>query len=148
MTRLSNRLLALTLAIAFSTGAAADDRVIGTWLTEPCDGLVRIESADDGIRGVIAGAPPGTRSDPEARDVNNPDPALRDQPLVGLTILGGYSAEKKRWVNGWIYDPDNGKRYKSRLRLKDADTLEVRGYIGTPMLGRSQIWTRWKQPSI
>ncbi len=145
MNRLSYRTLTVLLTLLLAGSASADSRVIGTWLTEPGDGLVRIEATDTSIRGIIAGAPPGTRSDPDAKDVNNPDPALRDQPLIGLTILGDYTAQKKRWVDGWIYDPDNGKRYKSRLRLKDANTLEVRGYIGTPMLGRSQIWTRWQQ---
>ena len=119
------------------------DTILGVWLNEPGDGLIRIDRDGDTYVGTIVGAPEGTRTDPDARDVNNPDPALRDQRLVGLKMMGDYRYDGKRWSKGWIYDPDNGKRYRSRLTVLDDGTLEVRGYIGSPMLGRSQVWRRY-----
>ena len=65
-----------------------------------------------------------------------------DLYLIHFPIALRYVDFEERYPPGWIYDPDAGKRYKSRLKLRDDDSLEVRGYIGTPMLGRTQIWTR------
>jgi uncharacterized protein (DUF2147 family) len=51
--------------------------------------------------------------------------------------------DKGSWVGGDILDPNNGKVYKVRLKLTDAGKkLDVRGYIGTPLLGRTQTWLR------
>ena len=70
----------------------------------------------------------------------------KDQPIVGLNILrnvkkSGNDAEL--WDGGEILDPNNGKVYKVRLNPVDGGKrLEVRGYIGMPMLGRTQTWIR------
>ena len=70
----------------------------------------------------------------------------KDQPIVGLNILrnvkkSGNDAEL--WDGGEILDPNNGKVYKVRLKPVDGGKrLEVRGYIGMPMLGRTQTWIR------
>ncbi len=137
------RTLAVLTVLFAAIGARADgDQLLGVWLNEPGDGLIRIERSGDSYKGTIIGAPRDTRSDPNARDVNNPDPALRDRPLIGLVLMGNYRFDGKRWSGGWIYDPDAGKQYKSRLQLNSDGTLEVRGYIGAPMFGRTQTWTR------
>ncbi len=142
----------LTLAVALmcvlaGPGAVAaaqggEDAIVGIWLTQTGDGFVKIERDGERYRGRIVGAPPGTRDDQDTRDVNNPDPALRQRKVQGLLIMGDYSFNGKRWVNGWVYDPDVGKQYKSNIKLKGPDRLQMRGYIGTPLLGRSQVWTR------
>ena len=139
---LPRALIALSLALAAATTHADGDRLLGVWMNEPGDGLIRIERAGEQYAGTIIGAPAGTRSDPDARDVKNPDPALRDRKLIGLKLMDEYRYDGKRWTDGWIYDPDAGKRYKSRLQMRKDGTLEVRGYIGAPMFGRTQIWTR------
>jgi uncharacterized protein (DUF2147 family) len=70
----------------------------------------------------------------------------KDQPIVGLTILRNVkknAGEADLWDGGEILDPNNGKVYKARLKPVDGGKkLEVRGYIGMPMLGRTQTWTR------
>jgi uncharacterized protein (DUF2147 family) len=70
----------------------------------------------------------------------------KDQPIVGLTILRGVkknAGEADLWDGGDILDPNNGKVYKARLKPVDGGKkLEVRGYIGMPMLGRTQTWIR------
>ena len=69
----------------------------------------------------------------------------KDKPLVGLTIVKGVKAsgEPGRWEGGEILDPNNGKTYKVRMTPVDGGKkLDVRGYIGTPMLGRTQTWIR------
>ena len=76
----------------------------------------------------------------------------KDQPIVGMTIIEGMhadssSADSKSFVGGSILDPDDGKMYKSRLLLSDdGKTLQVRGYIGVPLLGRTQTWQQVQSP--
>jgi uncharacterized protein (DUF2147 family) len=70
----------------------------------------------------------------------------KDKPVLGMIILRGIkpdAAEKGTWVGGDILDPNNGKIYKVLLKLVDGGKkLDVRGYIGMPMLGRTQTWHR------
>ena len=70
----------------------------------------------------------------------------KDKPLVGMTIIKGvkpHEGDKAMWDGGEILDPNNGKTYKVRLTPGDGGkTLAVRGYIGAPMLGRTQTWLR------
>lgn len=62
---------------------------------------------------------------------------------MGLVILSGVTKDGDEYVGGQILDPDNGKVYRSKLRLsQNGQQLSVRGYIGVPMLGRSQTWLR------
>eukprot|EP01114_Cavostelium_apophysatum_P007581 TRINITY_DN19717_c0_g1_i1.p4 TRINITY_DN19717_c0_g1~~TRINITY_DN19717_c0_g1_i1.p4 ORF type:complete len:149 (-),score=43.36 TRINITY_DN19717_c0_g1_i1:558-1004(-) len=69
--------------------------------------------------------------------------ARKDQPLIGMTILSGLKKDGNEYTGGEIMDPAKGKTYKSKAQLKDnGSKLEVRGYIGAPMFGRSQTWVR------
>jgi len=67
----------------------------------------------------------------------------KDQPIIGMTIIAGMTGSGNDYAGGRILDPENGKTYKSKMTLLDGGKkLEVRGYIGVPMLGRSQTWVR------
>ena len=69
--------------------------------------------------------------------------ARKDQPIIGMTILSGLKKDGNEYTGGEILDPSKGKTYKSKAALKDnGRKLEVRGYIGAPMFGRSQTWVR------
>jgi len=141
---IKNAILIFTLWVGIPLVAFADinaDEIIGVWLVENGDGFVEIERKGSQYYGTIIGAPEGTR-DPDERDTKNKDPKLRDRLLNGLLLMGEYKFNGKRWVKGWVYDPHTGKRYKSRLTLKDSNTLKVRGYVGTPRVGKTKVWTR------
>jgi uncharacterized protein (DUF2147 family) len=73
-------------------------------------------------------------------------PPLKDKPVLGMVILRNVvqdANDKSLWSGGEILDPANGKSYKVRLKPVDGGkALEVRGYIGMPLLGRTQVWTR------
>ena len=137
--------LALLAALALPSIALASP--IGEWTTEGAKARVRIEpcAADaQKLCGAItwsyrpADAPPGALV-----DVNNDDPALRSRPIVGLPLLQGFVPDgPDAWAGGTIYDPEGGKTYRSKLRLKGADTLEVDGCV--LFFCQSQIWTRWR----
>ncbi|MET0856015.1 MAG: DUF2147 domain-containing protein [Telluria sp.] len=71
------------------------------------------------------------------------DGARKDQPIVGMVIVSGLKKDGNEFTGGEILDPANGKVYRSKATLKDGGKkLEVRGYIGAPMFGRSQTWVR------
>ena len=77
------------------------------------------------------------------RDDNNPDPALRTRPIMGMDLISGFSRKSdRRWVKGAIYDPRDGKIYKCKMALKKDGTLEVRGYVGLSLFGKTVVWTR------
>ncbi|WP_310555432.1 DUF2147 domain-containing protein [Flavobacterium sp.] len=68
----------------------------------------------------------------------------KDKPLIGLHIIKGLTKDGDEYNGGKIIDPESGKIYKSFIKLSGKDKLEVRGYIGFALIGRSQTWVRVK----
>src|SRR5471032_3177130 len=125
--------------------AQAQDAILGRWLTEPRDGIIEItRAADNTYQGRIIGGNAPHRLDP-----HNPDPARRQQELLGQTILQGLHRDGEgSWSGGTIYDPDSGRTYKCHIELLDRDRLKLRGFIGISLLGRSQTWSRYLGTSL
>jgi uncharacterized protein (DUF2147 family) len=114
----------------------------GTWLSGDGDGWIEIAINGDALSGTIKGSPNADDDRPD-RDEKNPDPQYRDRPLSGLELFAGFSYDGDgRWSGGTIYDPNSGKTYRCIITWVDDDTLKVRGYVGVPMLGRTETWTR------
>ncbi len=137
-------LLALAwLVLPLAPAAAADDqaaKVLGNWLTEGRDGIIQMSLASDGsYQGKIVGG-----NAPHRLDTHNPDESKRAQTLLGQFIVHGMKYDGGgRWSGGSIYDPDSGRTYRCKIELLGADRLQVRGFIGFALLGRSQVWTRY-----
>jgi uncharacterized protein (DUF2147 family) len=145
----------IVLLAALPVAAGDGDAILGTWATDPEGegGQAHIEIFFDGdtYAGKIvwldeplysAGDEDGEEGEPKV-DTNNPDPAQRSRPIMGLKLMEGFEFDgKATWKKGTIYDPDNGKNYKCKLRLDGEDVLNVRGYIGISMIGRTSRWTR------
>ena len=69
--------------------------------------------------------------------------ANKNQPVLGLVILVGLKKADSEYSGGTILDPEDGSVYKSKLRVEEGGKkLNVRGYIGIPLIGRSQVWLR------
>lgn len=144
MNPLIRRFVWLALLLAALPASEAQDLppIEGTWLSGDGDGWIEITQAGNGLSGVIKGSPTAGDDRPD-RDEKNPDPALRDRPLTGLELFRGFSyAGDGRWTGGTIYDPNSGKTYRCIITWVDENTLKVRGYIGIPVLGRTETWTR------
>ena len=76
-------------------------------------------------------------------DTENPDPTLKGRPLLGVDLIANFSRKSdERWVGGTIYDPRDGKTYKCKITLEKNGTLEVRGYVGVSLFGKSVVWNR------
>jgi uncharacterized protein (DUF2147 family) len=127
-----------SLVLLFATPAFAAEPVTGLWLTDAKDGVVEIAPCGPKLCGRLVKllvAPKGP-----AVDRNNPDPALRNRPLVGLPIFTGFVPEGRAW-RGTAYDPKAGKSYNTTLQRTGADMLKVRGCL-IAFLCRSASWTR------
>ena len=71
---------------------------------------------------------------------------MHETPLLGYKILKDFEySGKKTWENGTIYDPENGSTYSCTIKLTDKNTIDVRGYIGVSMIGRTDTWKRLKE---
>jgi len=140
-------LFAAGLLVAAAGSAWAQATPAGLWKT--IDDETKVEKSlvritDSG--GVLSGKVEKILSDkPDAKCIECTD-ERKGQPVQGMTILRGIkpdATEKGAWVGGDILDPNNGKIYKVLLKLVDGGKkLDVRGYIGMPMLGRTQTWLR------
>lgn len=67
-----------------------------------------------------------------------------NKPILGLNIIKGLKKNEDVYEGGKIVDPKNGKSYHCKITLDGKDKLIVRGYIGIPLFGRSQIWIKQK----
>jgi len=68
----------------------------------------------------------------------------KNKPILGLVIIKGLYKKGEVYEGGKITDPKNGKSYHCKITLIGKDKLVVRGYIGIPLIGRSQTWIRLK----
>jgi uncharacterized protein (DUF2147 family) len=140
----------ITLAAAIlltASGAAAQSAApVGLWQTVNESGqreaLVRITEVDGELRGhvVTVFSPPAPSPNPLCEECPG---ELKNKPVVGLQILSGMRKDGERYSGGEILDPDNGRFYSCTLRLVDEGRkLEVRGFIGISLFGRTQTWLR------
>jgi uncharacterized protein (DUF2147 family) len=138
--------LTTILIIATRPVFAASAEPVGQWYAEGGAAVVEITPCADALCGrVVWVHSPLDQDGCELRDKNNPDPALRNRPVVGLQILGGLVASDHKpasWTGGTIYDPVSGNTYRCRLELDGHDRLRLRGYVGIPLVGRTTTWTR------
>jgi uncharacterized protein (DUF2147 family) len=122
-----------------------EDQILGTWLSGDGDGWIEITRDAEGISGRIMGSP---NDNPERSRVDdkNIDPELRNRELMGLNLFSGFHFDgDDRWIGGKIYDPNSGNTYRCIITVIDDDTLKMRGYIGVPIIGHTEFWTRKKE---
>ena len=132
-----------TAAIALAASAQSP---VGVWKTiDDATGkeksLVRITETAGVLSGKVEkGLDPAQAPDSRCDTCTD---SRKGQPIVGMTIIRNVKKNEAVWEGGDILDPNNGKIYRVRLTpSSDNKKLEVRGYIGTPMFGRTQIWQR------
>ena len=100
-----------------------------------------VESGGEFIGTVVAVySPPAEKPDPVCERCGG---ALKDKPVIGIAILTGVRREAGGYTAGRVLDPNDGRVYDCVLELLEGGSkLGVRGYLGIPLLGRTQIWTR------
>jgi uncharacterized protein (DUF2147 family) len=133
------------LALALVGGVRADtSSPVGVWLTEAQTAHVEIAPCGQALCGSIVWLKePLDAAGTPKRDVNNPDETRRARALLGMNLLEGFvPASGGGWDSGTIYNPEDGKTYKCVMAFEDDGRLKVRGYVGVPLLGKTQLWTR------
>lgn len=132
--------IAVMLLFAAALGAQTDG-VLGDWHT-PAGSTIRIQRCGSSVCLRIAALPP----DIPATDIHNPDASLRGRPVCGLVIGNGFTlSDPNHAAGGTVYDPKNGKTYRGGM-ARDGQELHLRGYVGIPLFGITQTWTRVTPP--
>lgn len=143
-------LVLLCLALATPAAAAPSASPEGYWRTAGGNGIIQIMrcGADDTLCGKLAWfriAPDDPN--PQGLDSKNPNPAERGRSLCGIIFMYGFRPSgQEKWGGGRIYDAESGNTYDATLALRQDGNLDLHGYIGISLLGRSEIWTRFTQP--
>ena len=137
-------LLAVTASSEVPRKPAANP--VGIWYAE--GGAAQIDLRDCGAAlcgRVVWLRSPFDEHGCELRDRYNPLDSLRQRPVIGLEILRGLERSPGAdgvWTDGTIYDPGSGSTYRASLTVVDESRLELRGYVGIPLLGRTATWFR------
>ena len=130
---------------------ADGDAVVGVWTTQEREARIEIFTCGAWYCGSISWMkepdyPTGDEGGMAGKakvDRNNPNPSLRARPLLGLKILEGFSfVGRNRWEGGRIYNPENGKVYRAKMKLASNNRLKLRGYVGISLFGQTETWTR------
>jgi uncharacterized protein (DUF2147 family) len=124
---------------------------LGVWLNGDKDARIEMYKCGERYCGKIvwlkepnypAGSKDGTPGTPKLDD-KNPDSGRKKTPLMGLDIVKDFqSVGDDQWKNGTIYDPGNGKTYSSKAKLVSPNDLDLRGFIGISLIGRTERWIR------
>lgn len=144
---------AAALAAIFTASVHAGT-IDGLWQqiddkTGRVNSLVRIETVGGEAQAyIVKGYPaPGQAIDPDARCTGCPG-QFRDQRMIGLRFMWGLKPDGQGWTGGQILDPDERKIYRVNAALaENGNQLNVRGYVGVPLFGRSQVWKRYTGPA-
>jgi uncharacterized protein (DUF2147 family) len=144
----ARRIAPALFAVLFSPAAwAGDGSPVGLWkniddVSGQPRALIRITESNGALQGKIENLFPGPGDNPNPK-CEKCEGASKGAPVIGLVILSGLKKDGDEYAGGQILDPDNGKTYSSKVHLIDGGKkLSVRGYIGVPMLGRTQTWVR------
>lgn len=137
--------LLLLTAFSFAGFAQNKDAILGKWVNSTGEAHVDITKKGDKYFGKIVWLkePKDEKGNPKT-DAKNPDDALKSRPILGLEILNNFIYEDGKWTDGKIYDPKSGKNYSCNMTMKGNDILNMRGYVGISLLGRSETWKRVK----
>jgi uncharacterized protein (DUF2147 family) len=137
-------LICLGLAASAPARAAPDpvtpdpgSAIYGDWLTADRSGVIRLEPCGGALCGRIVGMAEWPTDGTVPRDVHG-------MPQCHLMILRDARREEMNLWSGSITNPDDGNSYGAELWLDDQGRLHLRGYLAIPLLGSTQIWTRYR----
>jgi uncharacterized protein (DUF2147 family) len=135
------------MALSLPVYAADVSSPVGLWKTIDDNsgkpgGLIRIEEVNGSYQGRIEKIFPEPGEDPNPKCVKCEGPR-QNQPVIGLTFMWGLTKQGDEYQGGEILDPKSGKVYRAKLKLEDeGKKLNVRGFIGFSLFGRTQVWYR------
>ncbi len=112
--------------------------ILGNYMIPSKDGAIQIYENNGKYFGKII-----LNKDASKLDLNNPNKEMQTRKVLGLNILKDFTFDgNDTWENGSIYDPKNGKTYSCKIMRNVNGDLNIRGYIGVSLLGRTEIFTK------
>jgi uncharacterized protein (DUF2147 family) len=138
-------LLLIFLFASILVKAQSESSILGVWYNTEKTAQVEILKKGSEFIGKIVWLKDPNPGGKPAVDKDNPNPKLKSRPLMGLNLLEGLKFSSGMWEDGTIYDPKSGKTYSCQVKLKSSDVLEVKGYIGFSLIGRTVEWTKAKR---
>ncbi len=151
--QLRGSLLILALLLVSAPAVQAQQASpVGSWRTiddetnEPKSIVEIYEGEDDKLYGkVVEILKPSREAERNAQGeiiCTACDGERKNQPIEGMVIIESMEKDGDEWEDGTILDPAKGKTYKAKMSLQDANTLDVRGFVGFSFIGRTQTWER------
>jgi uncharacterized protein (DUF2147 family) len=151
MKRIALLTAAILIFLVPAAFAAGGDDILGLWYNQEKDARIEVYKCAEKYCGKIEwmkfpnypdDSKDGAPGTPKLDD-RNPDEKLRGNPRLGLTIVRDMVfAGGEKWDSGTVYDPKSGKTYSAKMTLKDQETLDLRGYVGISLFGKTSTWTR------
>jgi len=132
------------LLLLISSSYADDSKILGEWIPAEKDSVYEFYKCGEAICAKVKSLNEPLNADGKPKlDTINENESLRTRPIVGMQFLKGLvKKSKNKWGKGTIYNARDGKTYTALMKLKSDGTLEVRGYVGMPMIGKSTFFTR------
>lgn len=137
-------LIGLSVAASAALAQTNPPNALGLWLDDEGKAGIQIERCERALCGkVVWLKEPNDTAGKPWKDILNPEAAKRDTPVCGLQIIGDLKRETDgNWTGGWVYDPEEGKRYNFEVTVKDADTLQVLAFEGERARSQLMAWKR------
>lgn len=133
----------LSLLLLSFTSFHPADAIVGVWKNGTGKGHIQIFKQGGRYHGKIVWLKDALdKTGKPKTDFKNEDPSKHNRPLLGITMLRDFTFEDGQWSGGRIYNPGDGREYKALIRMKNPQTLTVRGYMGVTLLGKTDTWTR------
>jgi uncharacterized protein (DUF2147 family) len=125
------------LAVKFPAEA-----ILGEWCTQveenrPPARVTFVRAQDGTYMGILSWA-----SRPR-KDVHNKDPKMRDRSVVGIVLMWHLHFDDGEYVDGYVYNPEDGGTYRMKAEVLNSDSLKVRGYLGISLFGQDKLWSRF-----
>jgi uncharacterized protein (DUF2147 family) len=131
----------LALSVFAASGMSQANGVLGYW-KEPQGSVIHVDHCGKDVCATLVAI---SKSAPSQVDGKNPKTGLRQRPLCGLRIGEGFHLTSPgKAEDGMLYDPKTGKTYHGTMTAH-ADKMDLRGYIGLSLFGRTERWTRTEQ---
>lgn len=131
-------MMLITASVFAQTNDA--DKIIGSYMTDKNKGKVTITKKDNKYYGTLVWT-----NEADALDKNNPDEKQRKNKIEGKVILKDFVyTGNGTWEKGTVYDPESGKTYSGKITLEKDGNLNMRGFVGVSMFGRTTVWKRAK----
>jgi uncharacterized protein (DUF2147 family) len=132
--------MSLLLLAAMLAATPSADTAVGTWRSPTKNAIIDVEKCGASLCGHLVSSD-GIKADPGLKDVNNKDPKLQNRPLKGSLMLSGFRRDGNDWVDGSVYNGNDGRTYGGKITIIDANSIKLRGCVFVPLC-KTETWTR------